>query len=113
MFLVKSMNSRWPNKFSLSLFRHVQFFQLVEFGRGNRHDDLVFHQSMWTFRGAFHRTPALRVHKCVLYNYVHVFALFRGSLCLFSLCVSGVVLASPCSFLLTQRDIKGSGAVFL
>lgn len=34
----------------------------------------------------------VRVHKCVLYNYVHVFALFRGSLCLFSSCVSGVVL---------------------
>lgn len=28
---------------------------------------------------------------CVVFNYVHVFALFRGSLYLFSLCVSRVV----------------------
>jgi len=52
---------------------------------------------------------------CVVFNYVHVFALFRGSLCLLSLCVSRVVFVCVCVwwFLLTQRDINGSVLVLI
>lgn len=40
---------------------------------------------------------------CVVFNYVHVFALFRGSLYLFSLCVSRVVFA--CGSFCLLREI--------
>lgn len=116
--LVKSMNSRWPNKFSLS--RSLSSFTSSSSTWLNLAEVIAMTTLCFTNWCGRLEVPftqllcwCLRVHKCVLYNYVHVFALFRGSLCLFSLCVSGVVLASPRWFLLTQRHIKGSGPVFL
>lgn len=40
---------------------------------------------------------------CVVFNYVHVFALFRGSLYLFSLCVSRVVFVRVVVFAYSER----------
>lgn len=49
----------------------------------------------------FRNSSVLRV--CVVFNYVHVFALFRGSLYLFSLCVSRVVFARVLVFAYSER----------